>query len=95
MKIIIVGPAFPWRGGIANHTALLSNHLMKRHDVKIVTFKRQYPKILFTGKSQYDPDEKPPDVPTVQWIDSINPFNWWKAVKEIRKRTPDLLIFKY
>ncbi len=53
MRIVIVGTAYPLRGGIAHYVSLLSQTLVKRgHDVKIITFKRQYPKFLFPGKSQ-------------------------------------------
>ncbi len=95
MKIIIIGPVYPWRGGIAHHTALFSKYLIKKHDVSIVTFKRQYPKFLFPGKSQFDPDGNAPEVPTMQWIDSINPFNWISVALKIRKIKPDLIIFAY
>ncbi len=52
MKIVIVGTAYPLRGGIAHYNALLYKHLLKKHSVEIVTFSRQYPKILFPGKTQ-------------------------------------------
>ena len=53
MRIVIIGTAYPLRGGIAHYVALLSQTLIRRgHDVKIITFSRQYPKFLFPGKSQ-------------------------------------------
>ena len=53
MRIVIVGTAYPLRGGIAHYVSLLAQTLVKRgHEVKIITFKRQYPKFLFPGKSQ-------------------------------------------
>jgi glycosyltransferase involved in cell wall biosynthesis len=95
MKIIIIGPAFPWRGGIAHHTNTLASHLKKRHDVEIITFSRQYPKLLFPGKSQYDPGDKIPDVRGLQLIDSINPLSWISTALKIRKKKPELIIFAY
>jgi glycosyltransferase involved in cell wall biosynthesis len=95
MKIIIVGPAHPLRGGIAHHTALLYQELSKRHSVEIVTFKRQYPKLLFPGKTQKETGGELLRVPTEQLVDSINPFNWISVGIKIRSKSPDLIIFAY
>jgi len=98
MHIIIVSTAYPLRGGIAHYNALLASHLSKRHTVETITFKRQYPGLLFPGKTQKESGgvSQPDDVaPAPQLLDSINPFNWIRVAKEIRRRQPDLLIFKY
>ena len=95
MKIIIIGTAFPLRGGIAHFNALLARHLAKRHEVETITFKRQYPALLFPGKTQQENTDVKDIQPAPQWIDSINPFNWYKVAKNISRRNPDLLIFKY
>ena len=95
MKIVIVGTAFPLRGGIAHYNALLYQELSKRHSVDIVTFKRQYPSLLFPGKTQSEAGGELLRVPSEALIDSINPFNWISVGREIKKRKPDLIIFKY
>jgi glycosyltransferase involved in cell wall biosynthesis len=95
VKIVIVGTAFPLRGGIAHFNALLASHLRKHHDVETITFKRQYPGILFPGKTQVEQGGLAGVDPAPQLIDSINPFNWYRVAKEISRRKPDLLIFKY
>lgn len=94
MKIVIVGAASPWRGGIAHHTALLFQELSKRHAVQVITFKRQYPAFLFPGKTQNEVDEMI-RIPTEMRIDSINPLTWLATGREIKRRKPDLLIFTY
>ncbi len=95
MRIIIVGTAFPLRGGIAHYNALLAAHLSKRHSVETITFKRQYPGILFPGKTQEETGDGSYVERAPQLIDSVNPFNWVRVAHEIRNRKPDLLIFKY
>ncbi len=95
MNIIIVGTAYPLRGGIAHFNALLASHLSVRHNVEIITFKRQYPKLLFPGKTQEEVGNLSGVQPSPRLIDSINPFNWIRVAKKIRERKPDLLIFKY
>jgi D-inositol-3-phosphate glycosyltransferase len=94
LKIIIIGAAYPFRGGIAHHTGLLYRELTKRHEVRVVTFKRQYPALLFPGKTQIEPD-KTNLIPTEELIDSINPLNWIRVGTTIRKQKPELLVVTY
>lgn len=95
MKIVLIGTAYPLRGGIAHYVGLLWKYLSRRHDVSIVTFSRQYPKILFPGKSQDESGDAGIPVDSVQWIDSINPFNWIRAGLRVRALKPDLIVFKF
>jgi glycosyltransferase involved in cell wall biosynthesis len=95
MKIVLVGTAYPLRGGIAHFNALLYRHLSKRHDVEIVTFSRQYPSFLFPGKTQDETGGPGNALPSEQLIDSINPLTWYTAARAIARKKPDLLIFKY
>ena len=98
MKIIIAGTAFPMRGGIAQYNSLMYKYFSEDDDVKVYSFKRQYPEFLFPGKTQFkqgEPAVKIPDEKNVICIDSINPLNWLSAGKKIAAENPDLLIFKY
>ena len=95
MRIAIVSTAFPLRGGIAHYVSLLRDHLSKRHQVSIITFKRQYPKFLFPGKSQEEKGEAGGEQPNPQVIDTLNPLTWFKAGRLAARQNPDLLIFKY
>jgi len=96
VKISIVGTAFPLRGGIAHYIALLFNALSVHHDVEIITFKRQYPKLIFPGKSQVEEgDTEAFRVPSTAIIDSLNPITWLEAGRRVQHRAPDVLLFKY
>ena len=95
MNILIVGTAFPLRGGIAHYNALLAQALARRHTVDTITFKRQYPSLLFPGSSQVETGSDIPADPAPQLIDSINPWNWLSVGRLIRSRAPDLIIMKY
>ncbi|MEK7250680.1 MAG: hypothetical protein AAB209_09685, partial [Bacteroidota bacterium] len=95
MKIIIIGTAYPLRGGIAHYNALLYQVLKKQHDVEIITFKRQYPSLLFPGKTQLETEGEMLRVPSEPLVDSINPLNWISVGKEIKRRKPDIIIMKY
>ncbi len=98
MKIVIVGTAYPMRGGIAQFNSLLYKYLSVNNDVKMFSFKRQYPEILFPGKTQFEQGEpafKIPDDRNVISVDSINPINWISTGIKIAQEKPDLIIFKY
>jgi len=95
MRVIIVGTAYPLRGGIAHYNALLYQELRTKHDVQIITFKRQYPAFLFPGTTQVETEGEMLRVPSEPLMDSINPLNWLAVGRAIRGRRPDVLIFKY
>jgi len=95
MKIVIVGPAYPLRGGIAHHTGLLSRSLSKRHTVGIITFRRQFPAFLFPGTTQKESQGELFRVDAEELLDSLNPLTWIAVAREIRRRNPDLVIFPY
>ncbi len=98
MKICIIGTAYPMRGGIAQYNSILYKYLYADNDVKVFSFKRQYPEFLFPGKTQYEEGEplyKIPSENNIRLIDSINPFNWIRTGFKIRKENPELIICKY
>lgn len=96
MKILIVGPAWPYRGGIADFDERIAKEYIKKGDkVEIFTFTLQYPSFLFPGKTQYSPDPRPEDLDIKRKVNSINPFNWIKVGRELKKKNADLLIIKF
>ena len=97
-KIVIVGTAHPYRGGLAafNHRlALAFQEEIADCEVYIYTFSFQYPDFLFPGKSQYSEDEAPKNLWIKRKVNSINPFNWWKVGKEIAALKPDIVLIKF
>ena len=95
-KIIILGTAYPYRGGLASYNERLTLQFQQEgHKVEIITFKLQYPNFLFPGKTQYSDEPAPPGLKISRRVNSINPFNWLKVGRQIRKAQPDILIFKY
>ncbi len=86
------------RGAMAQLNGILANYLSAENDVEIFSFKRQYPKLLFPGKTQEDTSNKDiihPGIKNTQIIDSINPFNWRKTAKLISASKPELLILRF
>jgi len=96
MKIVIIGTAYPMRGGIAHYISQLYKKLIQReHEIKIISFKRQYPSIFFPGKTQQDLSEEIEPLPSKPLLDSIGPLSWIRTFIEIYRYQPDLIIFKY
>lgn len=96
MKIVLLGTAWPYRGGLASfNERLIRAFTEEGHDAEIVTFTLQYPQFLFPGKTQFSTSPAPTDLRISRAINSISPFNWWKLGKQIRKQRPDMVIIKY
>ena len=96
MKIIIAGPAHPYRGGIATFNDRLAIEFIKEgHDVRTETFTLQYPGFLFPGKTQYTEDDPPPGINIQRSINSINPLNWLKTGIKLKNEKPDLVISRF
>lgn len=96
MKISILGPAWPYRGGIAAFNERLAHQLQsEEHTVRLYTFTLQYPSFLFPGKTQYSVEPKPADLDVERCVNSCNPFSWISTGRKIKKEAPDLLIVAY
>ena len=95
-KVLLLGPAYPYRGGIADTQNYLAQNLSRLgHEVLVYTFKYQYPKLLFPGKTQYSSVPMPKGIDIKRKIHSINPINWIKISNEINHYDPDIVLFRY
>lgn len=95
-KIVIVGPAYPYRGGLAAYNERIAEEYASRGDeVQIVTFTLQYPSFLFPGKTQYSTECAPEGLKIVRMLNSINPSSWIRTGHRIAEMGPDIVIMKY
>lgn len=96
-SIIILGPAHPYRGGgITTFNERLATEFQEQgFDVTIYNFTLQYPSFLFPGKTQYSEEPAPPRLRILRKVNSINPLNWIKVGRELKKRRPDLIVVRY
>jgi len=97
LKIIIIGSAYPLRGGgIATFNERLAKEFIDEgFDTTIYTFSYQYPSFLFPGKTQYSSEPPPENIPIKIKINSINPFNWITVGNELKKIKPDIIVVRY
>lgn len=96
MKVVIVGPAYPYRGGIALFNERLAKAFQDNNDeVEIITFTLQYPNFLFPGKTQFSDAEPIKELKITRSINAVNPLSWIKTANRIKKVKPDLVLFAY
>jgi len=96
MKIILAGPAYPYRGGISEFSNRLAVQFQSEgHDISVITFILQYPAFLFPGKTQYTDGTPPTGIKMSRKLNSINPINWIVNGLRIKKEKPDILIIRY
>ncbi len=96
MKFTVIGPVYPYRGGIAHYTAQLIKALSDaKHLVFSVSYKRQYPKWLYPGKSDKDPSQSVIHIDALYLLDPLNPITWYQTAKQIDKQKPDLVIIQW
>lgn len=94
-NIVLVGPVYPYKGGISHYTGLMYRALSKKYKVTMVSYKFQYPRLLYKNKQRdYDNDSfKIED--TNYWLHTANPINWLTTAGKIKKQKPDLVIIQW
>lgn len=98
MKILILSPAHPLRGGIAASSERLAQALQTAgHEVVIYSFRLQYPDFLFPGKSQYinPEDPGPPGLAIKIRLNSVSPLNWFLSGLAIARERPDRIVVRF
>lgn len=96
MKITVIGPAYPLRGGIAHHVYCIQQEFTRRgHEVQVISFRKLYPQLLFPGKTELDVSSKPLDARADRVLTPLNPFTWRKAIKRVKEFSPDIIIFQW
>ena len=95
-KIIIIGPAYPYRGGNSLFVSHVYEALKQNFDVKVFNYSLLYPSILFPGKTQFDESTTViKKAPNERLVNSISPISWFNAANRIIKENPDLVVFDW
>ncbi len=96
MRVSILGPAYPLRGGIAHHVYWLWRELNNRgHTVQVVSFRKLYPRILFPGTSQIDTSHLKLDAHALPTLTPLNPSTWLRAFRQVQAFSPDVIVFQW
>ena len=96
MRIVILGTAWPYRGGLAAFNERLAKQFVEEgHEVEIVTFTLQYPNFLFPGKTQFSNEQAPNGLKIVREMNSCNPLSWVRVGQRLQQEAPDMVISCY
>lgn len=96
MKISIIGPAHPLRGGIAHHVYWLNQEMTARgHVVQVISFRKLYPSLLFPGKSELDASRLQLDAQAERILAPLNPLSWSQAFHAVQQFNPDAIVFQW
>lgn len=94
--ITLLGPAYPYRGGLATIIETLAKTFSNRgRRVRVSTFTLQYPKLLFPGKSQFRTGPAPEGIDIRREVSTVNPLSWWRVGRRLCRQRPDVVILKY
>jgi glycosyltransferase involved in cell wall biosynthesis len=95
-RIAIIGPAYPYRGGPAAVVGHLYHALIEHYTVRVFSFSRLYPKVLFPGARQEDISRQPiMPHPAERIIDSIMPPSWYRTARAIAAFAPDVILLDW
>jgi glycosyltransferase involved in cell wall biosynthesis len=92
-KVVFFSALPPFRGGISDFSELVLLALEKKCDVKAYTFKNQYPKFLFPGKTQLSLKKGTKKYPRI--VSGFNPFTYFSAARQLKKSSPTIFITNY
>ena len=95
MKLVLIGPVYPYKGGISHYTGLMYRALSKTHEVHMISYKMQYPKILFKKEQRDYSNDSFKIEETDYLINTANPINWIIAANKINKIKPDAVIIQW
>ncbi|MDD5284668.1 MAG: glycosyltransferase [Desulfuromonadaceae bacterium] len=100
MKVCLIAPIPPFRGGIAKYCYSLAQELEKRHELLLLSYRRQYPALLYGNKPQIDPEYDrstiAKDFRRISYdIDSMQIASWIEAARRIDSFSPDVVILPW
>jgi glycosyltransferase involved in cell wall biosynthesis len=95
VRIVILGPTYPFRGGIAHYTTLLAEHLRARHEVALLSFVSQYPRRLFPGRTDRDPSAAAVTSEAERVLSPLLPWTWWRTARRAAALQPDIVLVQW
>ena len=96
-RLIIIGPAYPLRGGPAVFNENLAWHCQQSGiETEILSYTYQYPSFLFPGSTQFNTSDAPKDqIKRRVLIHTLNPYTWWTTAKYIKQQKPDVILIRF
>ena len=94
-KIVLIGPVYPYKGGISHYTGLMYRALRKKYDVTMISYKFQYPSFLYKKEQKDYSNDNFKINDTNYCIHTANPFNWISAARKVNNLNPDIVIIQW
>ncbi len=95
MKLALIGPLPPLRGGISSYNLNLLNELLNQgHEVLPISYDVLYPAFLFPGSNQYD-ESADPIVDSYPILNAWKPNTWLHAIRLIRGFGAERLVMQH
>ncbi len=94
-RFCLIGPTYPYRGGIAHYTTFLARRLSKTNDTLLISFSRQYPRWFFPGKDDKDPSVNPLKADAEFLLNPLSPLSWRRTIKRIESWGADAVIIPW
>ena len=95
MKLSLIGPVYPYRGGIAHFTTMLVQELSEKCALQTISYKQLYPSWLYPGTSDKEPNQEAKHLDAEYLLDPLNPLSWWKTTRAILRYKPDAVIIEW
>ena len=93
MRISLVGPTHPYKGGIAQHTTEFALRLAAAgHDVEICSWSAQYPRLLYPGRQRVKRAEVGIAPGTHYPLSWRRPDGWWRLGRRLRGRADAVVV---
>lgn len=94
-KMVLIGPVYPYKGGIAHYTSLLYRAVSQEFDTTLISYKMQYPKFLFKNEQKDYSNDMFKVEDTEFWINTANPINIFGAAQKINSIKPDVVLLQW
>ena len=96
LRLGLIGPVLPYRGGIAQYTTMLHRALAAKAELSTFSFKRQYPRLFYPGRDDIDPEFLGHREPGVFYLlDSMNPLTWVETCNRLIRTSPAAVIIPW
>ena len=94
-RYAVIGPTYPFKGGISHFTTILVKQLRQAGDVDFITWKRQYPGFLYPVDQKDTASKQVVKADALSLLDFYNPFTWVRTARRVMKVRPSELILTW
>jgi glycosyltransferase involved in cell wall biosynthesis len=95
MRLAVIGPTYPYKGGISHFTTIFVNQLRKNNQVEFISWKIQYPNFLYPVEQKDTTSKQVIKTDANFLLNFYNPISWIKTAIKIIHKKPEKLILTW